>query len=387
MDRSGIEGDLYIGSPPTFTGRLRRAVEEVMRAERAGGWRRLLGSFLLAASWGFGLAVRLRSLLYEWRILSSTRLPCRVVSVGNLTVGGAGKTPTVIHLAGRCRAMGLRPVVLSRGYRGTGEKAGTVVSDGKRMLATEAEVGDEPYMIARSIPEVPVVVGSDRVRMGELACRRFEPDVVLLDDGFQHRKLCRDLDILLVDAREGFGNGCLLPRGTLREPPRALSRADLVILTKVDDRGRLRDLENEIKEINPGAEVLHGAYRPIGLADLATGESRGLEDLGGRSVIAASGIVNHDYFEYLLSMSGADVTGSLRYPDHHAYTDADLRRLAALAGPERWLITTEKDAARMEEGPWRAGEVFALRIAMEIEEADRLGEILTSAAGEEGVGR
>ena len=384
MDRTGRSGKLYTGQPFTLAGRLQRAVEEVMRKDRAGGWRRLLGVFLLAASWGFGLAVRLRGMLYEWGVLSNTRLPCRVISVGNLTVGGAGKTPMVIHLARRCRAMGLRPVVLSRGYLGTGERAGTVVSDGERMLATEAEVGDEPYMIAGSIPEVPVVVGSDRVRMGELACRRFEPDVVLLDDGFQHLKLCRDLDVLLVDSREGFGNGCLLPRGTLREPPGALGRADLVILTKVDYRGRSGALENEIMEINPEVEILHGAYRPTGLVDLATGESRDIDDLRGRSVIAASGIVNHDYFEYLLSMTGADVTESLRYPDHHAYTDADLQRFAALAGPETWLITTEKDAARMEEGPWRAGEIFALRIAMEIEEADRLGEILASAAGVDG---
>jgi len=362
-------------------------VEEVMREEKAGGARRLLVPWLLAASWGYGLGVRLRAMLYERGLFSRTRLPCRVISVGNLTVGGAGKTPMVLDLAGRCMAMGLRPVVLSRGYRGSGERAGTIVNDGNRILAPAAEVGDEPYMIARSIPEVPVVVGRDRIRMGELACRRFGPDVVLLDDGFQHLKLCRDLDILLVDVREGFGNGYMLPRGTLREPPGALGRADIVILTKVQDREGVRPLEREIVGINPGIEILHGAYRPAALVDLATGESRDIEDLNGRPVIAVSGIVNPDYFEYLLSMAGADMIGSQRYPDHHAYSDADLQRLADLTGRDSWLITTEKDAAKMEGRGWRPGEIFALRIAMEVEEAGRLGEILTAVTAGDGGAR
>ena len=366
----------------TLADRVRRSVEAVIRARRVEGpMTRLLASLLLAASWLFGLVARLRAFLYARGILSSGSLPSRVVSVGNLTVGGSGKTPMVLHLARRCSDLGLRAVVLSRGYRGTHEKTGMIVSDGERMVASARAAGDEPYMIAKSLPRTPVIVGRDRVEMGGVACRRFAPDLVLLDDGFQHLRLRRDRDILLVDGSDGFGNGRLLPRGPLREPLTALRRADVVVITKIRDRRAVRPLETQIRKIRPDVEILHASFRPDTLVDLADGACRNLDALEGQSVIAVSGIVNPGYFEYLLSMTGANVTGRLEQPDHHAYTEADLRSLMALTGRGAWIVTTEKDAAKMEGPSWKPGEIFALRVAMEIEEGERLDALLTEARG------
>ena len=188
----------------------------------------------------------LRARLYEKGVLPSKTLPCRVVSIGNLISGGTGKTPMTILVARMIRDMGYRVVVLSRGYRGRMEKTGGVVSDGRTIFKGPDDAGDEPYLMARILTGIPVVVGQRRYEAGMMAVKRFKPDVIVLDDAFQHLRLKRDLNLVLLDSRSPFGNGHMLPRGLLREPLSALRRAHAVVYTRSEQaltapiRDRLR---------------------------------------------------------------------------------------------------------------------------------------------------
>ena len=186
-------------------------------------------TLLSALSGVYGGAMVLRAGLYRRGLLERRRLPCRVVSVGNLTVGGTGKTPLVMDLAARLRDRGWPVCVLSRGYRGTAERTGAVVSDGYRILVPAKVAGDEPWLMARRLAGIPVIVGRDRWASGMTAVDRFGARAVVLDDGFQHQRLVRDLDVLLLDARKPMGNGHLLPRGPLREPITAARRAHALV--------------------------------------------------------------------------------------------------------------------------------------------------------------
>ena len=187
-------------------------------------------SLLLPFSWLFRVGVRLRNMAFDHAWLITRELPCPVISVGNLTVGGTGKTPMVIYLAEKIQKMGFKPAILSRGYRRKG-KGTTIVSDGRKPPLDYTESGDEPALMAQRLPKIPIVVDEIRFRGGTHLVRKFDPDVVILDDGFQHRWLHRDLDIVLMDAASPFSDGKMLPAGRLREPPKNLKRADLVAIT------------------------------------------------------------------------------------------------------------------------------------------------------------
>ena len=214
-----------------------------------------LATLLWGISVLYGGLTHLRRRLYTRGRLKSHRLPCPVISVGNLTLGGTGKTPLVIHLAEKIQGMGYRPVILSRGYKGLAEKGGAVVSDGRNLLCDARQAGDEPYLMAILLPTVPVVVGRHRYRAGMDAIRRFQPDIILLDDGFQHLQLKRDLNLLLLDAQNPFGNRYLFPRGTLREPEVSLLGADAVVLTRSGPaRGREHNNLIQMPRGEEGAE-------------------------------------------------------------------------------------------------------------------------------------
>ncbi|MDH3568448.1 MAG: tetraacyldisaccharide 4'-kinase, partial [Desulfobacteraceae bacterium] len=190
--------------------------------------------FLFSISIGYGWIVRLRETLYKKGLLQSKRLPCPVISIGNITVGGSGKTPMAIYVAELIKHLGYGVVIISRGYKGQAEKNGGVVCDGRKICMGPDTAGDEPFMVAQRLKTVPVIVGKDRLKAGRLAIREFKPDVLLLDDAFQHLKLHRDLDLVLLDSKDPLGNTYLFPRGTLRETASALSRGDAVILTRSD---------------------------------------------------------------------------------------------------------------------------------------------------------
>ena len=210
---------------------LRRRIEALMGGERPRPFDPLAAGLNLAAG-VYGGVGRLRAALYRRGVLRARRLPCPVIAIGNLTVGGTGKTPMAIHVAGLLQQLGYRVAVISRGYRGLAEKTGGVVSDGANLRMTAAQAGDEPYLMALLLPGVPVVVGRSRLRAGLCALAAFGVDVLVLDDAYQHLQLARDLNLLLLDQAAPFGNGQVLPRGVLREPISALTRADAVVFTR-----------------------------------------------------------------------------------------------------------------------------------------------------------
>ena len=294
--------------------------------------------FLYVLSLFYGGAVRLRLFLYGRGILSKKRLPCPVVSIGNITVGGTGKTPVCMAVAGFLEKEGLRVAVLSRGYGGSA-KGPAVVSDGRRIFLGPDEAGDEPCMMARRLEGVPVVVGRDRFRAGLLAVERFRPDVVVLDDGFQHIGLARDLDVLCVDRGRGFGGGRLLPLGILREPIDGIKRAHILL---IKGRGAV-DIPCKID-----VPVFGFTLRPLYITDLRHGTREEIELVKGKRVLALSGIAGPDSFVNTIKELGAETIKAITYPDHHVFTRKDMEEIKRCSRGMDMVLTTEKDAVRLE---------------------------------------
>lgn len=328
------------------------------------------GSFfvLYPLSLIYRLAVQARYALYRWRVLPTRRLPSKVLCIGNLTLGGTGKTPMVEYVAHTLKNAGMRVAVLSRGYRGGKEKGLGLVSDGKSVLLSPRESGDEPYLLARHLEGIPVLVGHSRYESGTMACRRFGTEVAILDDGYQHVQLHRDMNIVLVDGRKGFGNGHLFPLGPLREPLTGLARADQILITKSDRGQAIKAIEGTLKRWNPRAAIFYGRHEPKSLLDPVTGQREGLDSLRGREILAFAGIANPDHFFDVLKSLGAVVVGEVLFPDHHPYAVQDLEMLRARRSRAEWLVTTAKDMVRLEGLPFRELPIKALEISMEISE-------------------
>lgn len=308
---------------------------------------------LWALSHAYGALTRARAYGYQAGWLHSKQIPCPVISVGNLTVGGTGKTPLTWYLArGLCR-QGYRVCILSRGYKGTAQKQGGVVSDGESLLMDVRAAGDEPLMMARFLPGVPVLVGGDRYRSGCRAWARFKPDLVLLDDGFQHLRLRRDLDLLLVDSQKPFGNGYLLPRGPLREPMAALRRADALIRTRWSPACGQTDLR--IQKPAGDRPVFRAEHHPRldRLVENGQPSAPPPDILAGQAVFAFSGIADNQAFFNGLKAMGAGLCGALAFADHHFYDPADIKRIQQMAAraEARILVTTQKDFARLSHHP------------------------------------
>jgi tetraacyldisaccharide 4'-kinase len=309
--------------------------------------------------WGisvlYGGLAHLRRRLYARGTLRSHRLPCPVISVGNLTMGGTGKTPMVIQLAERIQRLGYRPVILSRGYKGLSEKSGAVVSDGRDLLCDVRQAGDEPYLMAALLPTVPVVVGRNRYRAGMDAVRRFKPDMVLLDDGYQHLRLKRDLNLLLLDAQRPFGNGHILPRGTLRESAASLLGADAVVLTR-SGQATAKNHGPLIRWAQP-RPVFFSDHQPVVRMVLRAGQPvRGLHagrradfDFKDKRAFAFAGLGRNDAFFQAIALAGASLRGTLGFDDHHVFTGSDLHRVAKAAdrAGATCLVTTDKDFVRL----------------------------------------
>jgi tetraacyldisaccharide 4'-kinase len=310
-----------------------------------------LRGVLLGLSWLYTLGVALYLL---WcRICPGwvVRLPAEVVSVGNLSVGGTGKTLAVQRLARALTAAGKRVVILSRGYRRRGKDAVGVVSTPDAVLLTPADAGDEPCLLARSLPGVPVLVGKNRRRTGRYAMEQFQPDVILLDDGFQYWRLRKDREIVLLDALQPPAREQVLPRGLLREPWGHLRRAHEVWIThaQLADPARVTALAHRVYRHAPQAVLRCTEHQPVALRAL-TGDTAPLETLHGRRILALSGLGNPAQFEAMLAALGAQVV-PCRYPDHHPYSADDLAAIAARLEPEMLLVTTAKDAIRLPDAP------------------------------------
>ena len=240
-------------------GNLKRKIQVIMTGGRESG--SLFLKFMLTAiSIGYGGIVRLRQALYKKGLLPTKRLPCPVISIGNLTVGGSGKTPMTIYVAELIKHLGYGVAIISRGYKGEAEKTGGVVCDGRKICMGPDTAGDEPFMVAQRLKTIPVIVGQNRFKAGRLAIQEFKPDVLLLDDAFQHLKLLRDLDLVLLDSKEPLGNTFLFPRGTLRETASALSRGDAMILTR-SDIGKVPSL-SQIKKYIPRKPIFYSSHTP-----------------------------------------------------------------------------------------------------------------------------
>ncbi|MFW6081282.1 MAG: tetraacyldisaccharide 4'-kinase, partial [Desulfosalsimonas sp.] len=285
---------------------LKKRIESLMHAETSSD-DRLMAGLLSGAEGIYAGAVKLRDLCYRAGIFQARTLPCRVISVGNITAGGTGKTPMTIYLAGMLRFMGYRPAVLSRGYKGAAEKNGAVVSDGCSLLVDFETAGDEAMLMACRLKGIPVLVGGNRYISGMRAVAEFDPDIIILDDGFQHRRLHRDLDLVLMDARHGTGNGRMLPRGTLREPVKGLGRCDAVVFTRSSQSMQSRHIpgiETDIPAFRADHEpYVAGVYDgndDSGLAVSGLSESGDFSFIKKRRVFAFSGIARNPEFRDML---------------------------------------------------------------------------------------
>lgn len=316
----------------------------------------------------YGLAVRIRAALYRHGWLPTRKLPCRVLSVGNLTVGGTGKTPVVIWLVERLLARGQKVGVLSRGYRRTSRKPVLLVSDGNTMLAGPAEAGDEPYLIAQRCPGSVVAVGADRYRLGRWVLERFPIDCFVLDDGFQHLALQRDVNLLLIDASDPDGLAHLLPAGRLREPLSAASRATEVLVTRAAGSDSMPALLRMAagRDFQP----ILVRFRAEALVDVRTGAVAQTGFVAGRSALVFSGIARADSFHDLLAGLDVKVMEELVFPDHHAYTDADVDSIRARARTcnADVILTTEKDAVKVAPLLHADDRMLAVRLGTDITE-------------------
>lgn len=277
-------------------------------------------------------------------------LPCKTISIGNLTTGGTGKTPAVQWVARRLQVQGIHVAVVARGYGGRLSREGAVVSDGAAVLHSAHDVGDEPVLHARALPGIPVIIGRDRVVAARLAAERFGVQVVVLDDAFQYWSLHRDLNVVLMDARRPFDNGHLLPRGRLREPPAALERADVVLLTRADlaSEEQRSAARAQIGRYTP-APIFEASHAPTALRDEVLGERMPLH-LEGMSVAAVSALADNEAFQATVQACGARIVAGLERRDHHHWQPRELQtfaREAERAGAQA-LITTEKDAVKIQ---------------------------------------
>jgi len=324
----------------------------IIRGEARSPSARAAAAGLRALSLAYGAGLKLHLACYRLGLARRTRFPVLVVSVGNLTVGGTGKTTAAVAVARWLCDQGRRVAYLSRGYRGAGERKALIVSEGFGPLLPAEVAGDEPFMIARTLAEVFVLVGKDRRRTGALALEKLGAEAIVLDDGFQYQRLARDLDIVLVDALMPFGYDFLVPRGLLREPPSHLARADAVWITHSDlvRKNDLQAIRDRVERLAPGARVWDAVHQPVRLRSLAVDDEIELDSLSGRRICALSSLGNPLAFERSLERLGAELTARVRYPDHYAYRADELRATLEeqLNGAE-WIVTTEKDAVRIPE--------------------------------------
>jgi len=358
-------------------------VLEVIFEERKGTVAETARASLFLLSKLFQVAVKTRRFLYNVRILRDSTLGVQVIAIGNLTVGGTGKTPVVEKFARELRDQGRNVAILSRGYRSKPAplhervlnkillRADTtpprVVSDGRSLLLDSESAGDEPYMLASNLKDVVVLVDKDRVKAGRYAIEKFGCDTLLLDDGFQYWKLRgRRQDIVLVDCQQPFGNERLLPRGTLREPPSHLARASTIFITKSD--GNTAELRKRIAELNSTAGIIECVHHPLYLEDVFTGQRHELSAIKGRKVASLSGIAQPESFEHNLVTVGSELVYSKRFADHHRFTQQEVLNAINRSKKRQaeMIITTQKDAVRFPKIDRRDLPILFMRVEIKI---------------------
>lgn len=360
---------------------LRAAIEKLIHLKNPGMAGQLLLLPLTICSWGYSAVMRARAWLYRACIFESLALPCRVITVGNITVGGTGKTPTVCLLARGLADKGFKVCIINRGYRGAKTQTPLIVSDGAQVLATAADAGDEAVMLGRKLQGIPVIACADRVAAGTLACERFGAQALILDDGFQHLRLRRDLDIVLINAADPFGNEHLLPRGILREPLQSLARSGIIVFTKADNRNAVEALIGRVKELNASAPLFIATYINAGLRDCQTGATALPEQLAGAKVAALSSIGDPESFIRMITSAGMTVSEKLIYPDHHGYGSNDYMAIREASARLAAVVTTEKDIAKLDSGMLQIKNLFVMEIEQLIAPADKFLKEVISRSG------
>src|ERR687888_1257214 len=334
---------------------------DVVLERRHGVRASILRGILYWLSFLYDRVVQLRLYFYRKRVFRERTLGCLVISIGNLTVGGTGKTPIVEKFARALQAGGRQVAILSRGYKSVPRKRRwldrlsrrepdppRIVSDGKSLLLDSLIAGDEPYMLAHNLRDVIVLVDKDRVKSGRFAIDKWQVDTLLLDDGLQYLHLKHRLDMVLVDRQAPFGNEFLLPRGTLREPPRNLRRASYIFITKSTSESN-ELLIRRIRRYNRTAEIIECAHKPLYLQNVFTGEKLPLEALRDAFIGSLCAIAAPESFEGALTKLGAHVDLAKRYIDHHYFSEAELKSFIArcIRRDLAMIVTTEKDSVRM----------------------------------------
>ncbi len=371
-------------------------VKDVIYNKRQDKYARKLSRFFYLLSLPYYGIVYLRTKAYQRRWFRSQHLGCVVIVVGNLTVGGTGKTPIVEKLARALHHCGRKVTVLSRGYKS--KKEGIlkkfwrwlihsescppkVVSDGQKCFLSSQIAGDEPYLLAKNLPNISVVVDKDRVKAGRYAIQNFDSDTLILDDGFQYFQLRGTFYILLIDATNPFGNGSVLPRGILREPLRHMYRAQFIFITKSDQVApeRIQALQRFIRRYNIKAPIFPCVHSPKYLQEVNGLQQLALKQLRGVKIAVMSGIASPKTFEQFLENEEASIVYCKHFMDHHNYTKDDIKEFFNEAKNlgAHWVVTTEKDAVRLEHFGKFALPFYYLRMEIEwVEGMDPLDYIL-----------
>jgi tetraacyldisaccharide 4'-kinase len=349
---------------------LRHYFRNLVEGKRRGLGASVLLTLLGILSIPYGIVMRLRAFTYKLGVFRTYRLPKPVISVGNLTVGGTGKTPVVALIAKYCLDRGGRVAVLSRGYGGLYEGKSGIVSDGQNILMTSFEAGDEPYMLAEKIPGLIVVVGANRYKAGLYAVEHLNPDIFILDDGFQHMRLHRDLNILLLDNVRPFGNGRVFPAGLLREPVAAAKRANFIIYTRCG--------EIDPSEHFPGIPYCGAAHELVGVVSPANSQAQPFSILSHLRGVAFAGIADPASFFSMLEEAGLDISNKLSFPDHCEYGGQEIRKILAArksVGAD-YLITTQKDKVKLSSFKQELGDLYTACLEVRIPHQDNLTDKL-----------
>ncbi|HMP72979.1 MAG TPA: tetraacyldisaccharide 4'-kinase [Kiritimatiellia bacterium] len=367
-----------------YSEKIEAYVLSIIEDRRQGRIAFLVRGALRGLSHVFAVLVQSRLWLYNRGLFRPHTLGCQVISIGNLTVGGTGKTPIVEVFARTLQASGRKVAILSRGYKkdelpfmerlknrltsdSVGNEPPRVVSDGERLLLDSALSGDEPYMLASNLKDVVVIVDKNRVKAGQWAITKYGCDTLILDDGFQYLALKHRLDIVLVDRTNPFGNRKMLPRGILREPVRNIKRAGFIFITKSNGDGAV-ELKKQLRELNPTAEISECRHQAKFLQNVYTKEREPLEFLREMDVAAVSGIAMPKGFEDELTRLGARVVYHKRYADHHRYTQQEILDVInrGLQRGAKIIVTTEKDAVRFPMLERVDVPVYFLRVEIEM---------------------
>lgn len=324
-----------------------------------------MGAVLSGLSVGYRVGLTVRGALYEAGLLRTGRLPVPVVSIGNLTLGGSGKTPMVELAVRTLVALGAAPAVVSRGYR-RDTRGVQVVADRDGVKLGPRAAGDEPFMLAERLHRIPVVVGENRYDAARVAIEQLQASVIVLDDGFQNRTLDKDLEVLVVNGRAPWGNGRLFPRGTLREPVAAARRAHLVVVTNPSGVADVEPVVDAIRRARGSAPVLTASYHVVDVRRFDDPRPFPTSALAGRRLLAFAGLGSPRGFAETLAAAGVETADLVPFADHHWYQAADLEDLAdrARAAGAEGLITTEKDAVRLRDLGALRSPVWILSVKM-----------------------